>query len=150
MTVAEVLRGPDIDAVAEIEGRVFDKRVYRGVRALTPPELDVYLLYSLGSEVNNGGFAQFFSNSSGSCALETATAIRRMGLSELDAIYTHALAAFPDGKPAADREARNAQLEKISSSWEDDDHAFFALGLGAREAAYLRAHVAELELPPAK
>jgi hypothetical protein len=146
LSPAELSRLSDSDFVGEIQERALDKRIFRGVAVLTRPELDAYLLYELASEVDNGGFHQFFFNSAGDCAVETTKAIENVDIGELRALYTRVMSAFPDAKPAEDRTTRWKQLSAIKTTWEDEDNAFFKLHYDALLATYLRAHVAELQL----
>jgi hypothetical protein len=123
---------------------------------LTAAENDLDLFQTLEAEVNNGGFHQFFLNSSGDAALETRQAVARIGPPALVALYECALTAFPGAKPEVDRRARNEQLAKWGDDqfklFEDLDEAFFAMGardeLDTPLAAFIQAHAAEVKLPP--
>ncbi len=118
---------------------------------LTHAETVVDLVLSLRAEINNGGFNQFFFNSSGDYAKETGPALHEVGLHDLATMYEQALAAFP-GVPSADVGARRDQMTEVpaktSALWrglEDrlyadhdrDDRSDAAL------IAYLRKHGAD-------
>ena len=124
--------------------RVHDERI--GLDRIAPAEKTYYAVSCLIGEVYNGGFDQFFSNSSGSlCGLAID------GLMELEAETSTALllrakeAAFGDRPVPADQRARwdamtgteasNAELSKLDSLFcEDPDK------LGERCAKFARAN----------
>jgi hypothetical protein len=57
-------------------------------------------LHMLEAEVNNGGFDQFFLNSSGYYALQTMNALARIGAPKTRALLENAIKlAYPDGYP---------------------------------------------------
>jgi Domain of unknown function (DUF4375) len=65
------------------------------------------------SEVCNGGFDQFFYNSTGVLAPEAAEGFQAIGLDDLAALVRQAMSVFGDPYPR-DREVRCDLLEKIS------------------------------------
>lgn len=66
--------------------------------AMTPNDV-IMLIDGLIGEVNNGGFDQFFFNSTGDYALETIEALKRVGATEIEEIFKSACNRFPDGVP---------------------------------------------------
>jgi hypothetical protein len=86
-------------------------------------------LWGLESEVNNGGFAQWFENSAGEMAVDTESALRTIGAHHAAAIVAKAVAAFPGGAPPRDHEARQRLLrtasQEIRSTWARLDQEFF-------------------------
>jgi hypothetical protein len=146
-----LLKGPDLDLAEEVEWRL-DDEVFggRGFVGLTREEQNVYLVNTLEGEVENGGVDQFFSNSSGNCALRTAEALKELGFVTELAAFRKALALFPDGNPSEDRSTRFAQLEAIGSrrdAWEKLDKNFEGLA-GYPVADYVRKHTSAFVLPP--
>lgn len=81
---------------------------------LTPPEKVFKVIWELESEVNNGGFEQYFWNSSGDTAFAVVEALQEVGAPNAAGIVTRALAVFPKGMPRRDWEARKAQVEDLS------------------------------------
>lgn len=85
------------------------------------------VIADLEMEVNNGGFIQYFGNSSGDYAPESAVALRALGLERFAEVMSEANALFPGGCPPHSREARNAVLEKIEAAkLEALDSRFFS------------------------
>jgi hypothetical protein len=73
----------------------------------------VRLVESCVGEVNNGGFHQFFYNSTGNETAEIIQALETIGARKLADIVRRAAAKFPSGMPPKDRLARGHSLERI-------------------------------------
>jgi hypothetical protein len=119
---------------------------------LTEAERTLIAVYWLEAEVNNGGFDQYFLNSSGDHASDVPGALRRIGAERSAKLAERAIAVFPEPGPSPDRDTRHEQLMALS---EDDDEsgAFEALDeefyryaddLTALMASYAREHAADL------
>ena len=76
----------DGDLFDEVVARLQDKAVYRGIDSMTPAERTVHLVVVLDKEVYNGGFEQYLTNTSGSCAQRTLGAVRALGYAELETL----------------------------------------------------------------
>jgi len=104
----------------------------RGIESLSQQERDVYLVDLLDLEVGNGGFSQFFFNSSGQNWSETRDAIERQGLRELGSIYTNALTVFPDSILPSESTARRELLAELTDAQEEFltalDQQYYDLG----------------------
>jgi hypothetical protein len=66
----------------------------------------VELVIMLEDEVNNGGFHQFFNNSSGDNSAEVITALETIGALKMADITRRAVARFPENKVPKDRDKR--------------------------------------------
>lgn len=80
-------------------------------------------------EINNGGFDQYFYNSPGGDAHIALEALTLIGAHHTAAILKDAMARFPGGAPAIERNARQAQLAEISpesDAFASEDKAFLA------------------------
>ncbi len=102
-----------------------------GWESLTEIEKMFCVVNDIEREVYNGGFDQFFCNSSGdfsSCSVEYLV---KLGAIETARIVQKAISFFPNSKPESDQEKRWEQLRKIeniaSSSWEELDNEFYDL-----------------------
>jgi hypothetical protein len=101
--------------------------------------------------VNNGGFSQFFLNSSGDTAAETIAALERLGAGHTAGIVRRAVSAFPGGRPSADRDVREKQMnalpESASGLWSELDGAFLEYrdNLAALERKYVTARRADFK-----
>lgn len=87
------------------------------------------LIDELESEINNGGFDQFFYNSAGDHTEDTIRALVKIGAVHTADIVRRAASKFPGGMPPKDRDTRQELLEAISpdsDSFEDFDEEFLA------------------------
>lgn len=118
----------------------------QNVSVLNEYERTIIATQELENEVNNGGFAQFFDNSSGQFAGEIVQAFMAIGAVKTADICRKAVAAFPQELPV-DWEARRTLLDEIEDDEVDEilsacDDAFYAYeeDLEALNAAYIRKH----------
>ncbi len=89
----------------------------------------VHCIGMLEMEVNNGGFEQFFYNSSGDTTPEALAALKAIGAKKCLELVQQAIDLFPKGEPPRnqeDRQARQEKLpEKINVAWDKLDQKFF-------------------------
>ncbi len=101
----------------------------RGFDDLRPAERVVWCLDQLETEVNNGGFWQFFANSAGDHARESLEALRAIGAAHTAGLLERAIAVFPGGGPSPSRDLREHQVDALSGEhyalWETLDEAFY-------------------------
>ena len=76
----------------------------------------IYLAETCEGQINNGGFDQFFWNSSGDFTLETIKALEEIGATKSVQLFNKATSWFPNSTPSADREARWKQLKVFEKS----------------------------------
>jgi hypothetical protein len=108
-------RYEDIEtAYQEIGGNLFDADDLRGELAQRDPdEAAFFTLVLVGSQIDNGGFAQLFTNTTGDLVTEAIAGAERLGLTEHAQLLRAASeAAFPAGVPL-DHEARLRAWEQI-------------------------------------
>lgn len=93
---------------------------------LNAHERILYVTQTLEQEINNGGFSQYFFNSSGDLANELIDAFNAIGAHKTAAICQKALSAFHDTVPT-DRPRRQAVMERMHCDklWEKCDEAFY-------------------------
>ena len=95
---------------------VMDRFEREGASGLSEPQRYYLTLWWLDADVKNGGFTQYFFNSSGDLAGDAPEAAKAVGASEAARIIRKAVALFgPDG-PAADRDERMDRLSAIESA----------------------------------
>lgn len=80
---------------------------------LSEPEQVFRAIWELEGDVNNGGFAQYYFNSSGNTAWFAPAALEQIGARTASKIVTDANALFPSGSPHEDQHKREKQLDKI-------------------------------------
>lgn len=113
------------------------------MEALSTHERTLYVTQTLEQEINNGGFSQYFYNSSGDLANELADAFAAIGAHKTAAICKRALSAFKGAVPT-DRTERQTMLERMHCHklWEKCDDAFYEYedDLESLNRAYILAH----------
>jgi Domain of unknown function (DUF4375) len=102
----------------------------QNVEILTYAQQQFYFVQNLEREVNNGGFAQYFINSSGDFAHETLIALKLIGAIATANLLQTAINEFPNQSVPKDRDERIDFItnlrEKTSDVWEKLDQKFFA------------------------
>ena len=107
-----------------------DKSQYGdNMSVLSEAERIFYITQTLEMEVNNGGFSQFFYNSSGNFSNDLVSAFTAIGANATAAICQKAITAFGRDIPV-DRDEREEMLaelesEKIDEILEECDDAFY-------------------------
>ncbi len=86
-----------------------------GYDSLTPPQRHVYNAWLLDVEVCNGGFHQYFVNSSGNTAGEATEAFVALVAHDRADIVRRAVAVFGPNGPPADCDVRHEQLARFSN-----------------------------------
>ncbi len=108
------------DLVSEMANAVLEKCDYgEHTEVLTPEERRFYLVHILWMEVNNGGFDQYFCNSSGDDAPETLAVLRSMGANFVADLMEKSLIQFGETYPT-DWDERN----DLTNGWEEEDPRF--------------------------
>ena len=121
-TVAEVMKhrgkAPAHELDANIGFILLDKEERKGLASFSRAERYVYAVEGMLREVNNGGWSQFFSNSSGALAFDLVPALEAIGSTRNLSIAQRALKIF--GKPASLSDAD--RLDRIIKLTKDGDH----------------------------
>jgi Domain of unknown function (DUF4375) len=111
-------------------------------------------IWSVESEVNNGGFAQYFFNDSRESAAFVVEALKAVGAPKTAAICQRAItAAFPSGLPENSQAIRSAAAdfsEEVLESLEPLDQEFFAYPHNLTELlfTYVSQHPEEFGILP--
>lgn len=123
------------------------------VLALTPGLRMVYATWWVEAEVNNGGYNQYFFNSTGQFADEALAGFRLLGLAEYAALMERAIRAYNAVRPRLEEARRQGTADAFSSTYADNplpplDDEFYRLeGLTAARVRYIRQHAAEFVQP---
>lgn len=130
-TIDDVLAEQDGTAFAiALSNLVFPRYDRDGFEKLSAAEQVAYCVDAAEREVANGGFRQFFDNSSGDTALETIAALEAIGAVRAAGLVRRAVAVFPGGAPPQDRDQRGELVDRLperaSEEWEALDEAWNA------------------------
>lgn len=117
-------------AVIELDTRVNELSEYGAdLSKLTGPQKVLLFVENLEREVNNGGFNQFYWNSSGGFAHETLAGIRIIGANKMADILAKANSVWPNQavpKGQTERqEVMETMEEQANAIWEQCDKDFF-------------------------
>jgi uncharacterized protein (TIGR03067 family) len=96
--------------VANLMGNIYNKNP----DDLSEKQAVIYHVSWLMTEVNNGGFHQYFFNSTGRDAVETAKLLRKIGADQTAGLVEEGCQLFPKGTPAQDYKQRRNQLKSFS------------------------------------
>lgn len=113
---------------------------------LTEPQKLFYLNQNLEREINNGGFNQYFRNSSGDNAFETIQSLKVIGANKTLAILQKAIDQFPDKTVLKERSERNKIIDQIEEDvnevWDELDQQFFKYedNLNDLNIEYIKQH----------
>jgi hypothetical protein len=120
----------------------------------SPPQQVFSAIWAVESEVNSGGFSQYFSNDSAESASFVVQALEAIGAPKTANISNRAVvAAFPGGLPAtveAIRSVANVFPEEILAELEPLDQEFLAYPHNLTDLlfAYVSAHPEEFGALP--
>lgn len=95
------------------------KEMNQGYETLTTEQKYIAAIWELESEVNNGGFNQFYFNSAGDHALLTEKALTEIGSSSILNMLQKANSYFPGNSPSPDRNIRWKQMEQWDKTIEE-------------------------------
>jgi len=121
---------------------------------LTPPEQATLLVLFLDEQVRNGGFHQYYFNSTGNGALLVAPALREIGAPALARIVERANRIFPGGLPDESREIRCEQLDYFTpekrSELDECDDLYYRSAEDIEDLVleYYRKHSSQFTAPP--
>jgi hypothetical protein len=100
------------------------------MESLSDPQRIFYCIQNLEREINNGGFKQFYQNSSGDFAHETYYALRVISATKTADIVRSANDQFPGRAVPKDKTERQKLLEQIQDTsdivWNELDQRFLA------------------------
>ncbi len=125
---------------------IFSRLNAVGFDALSVPEQHFVAVWALEADVNNGGFDQYFFNSSGDFAFVVVEALRAIGADRAAAIVQEAVDVFGPAGPARDHSARQEALDAAGAlaqaRLEELDERFYAYpdDIGGLLAAYVERH----------
>ncbi|MEB2776075.1 DMP19 family protein [Algoriphagus sp. D3-2-R+10] len=132
LDLEKLLSSDDLNrSIIEIDNHVSELCSYgEEMTKLTEEQKLFYYNQCLEREINNGGFNQYFFNSSGDFAHQTVQSLRVIGANTTVDILQKAIEQFPDRNVPQDRTERHEILEQIQETaepiWEELDQKFFA------------------------
>lgn len=123
-----------------------------GYKNLTETEKIFYCVHWLESEVNNGGFNQYFFNSAGDYARETVNALIEIGAGYTAELLKQSFTVFEEKVPFSDRYKRQEQLfiigEENENFLNELDEKFYAYTdqISSLLVDYIKKHKDRIQL----
>lgn len=117
-------------AIIELDSKLNEISNYgEEIEKLTESQKIVLFVENLEREINNGGFNQFFFNSSGDFTHETVAALKTIKAFKTADIVTKSISVWPNQDVPKDRARRQDILEQIESQgnpiWNECDEEFY-------------------------
>ena len=106
----------NIDFVLERLDPYLEKYFKNGKGSLDEDIREIVAVWLLDSEVNNGGFDQFYWNPAGEFALDAVEGLESIGAYQKASILDAANSEFPGGMPSENRIKRQEELDVIVNS----------------------------------
>ena len=113
---------------------------------LTDGERIIYLIGDVEGEVNNGGFSQYFFNSSGKYANEAISALKTVGAEYTSSLLEQAMKIYKNGPTS---ESRNEPEEDLTEDQEEKlnelDNKFYEYkdNLSKLQIEYIKNHITD-------
>ena len=127
-TVSEALMLPEAQSAIIAIDNHLGRRFYSNPDDMTDHEKLFMYIEELEREVNNGGFWQYFYNSSGEYAMQTVGALKTIGAEHTAGLLSKAIEVFPDSNVPTDRDERIGAIESLGNGvkeeWNDLDDQF--------------------------
>ena len=114
----------------EIDSYLNEKSEYgEKIEKLNSSQRTFLFVENLEREINNGGFNQFYFNSSGDFSQETINALMEIGAKKTAQIVTKANSEFQNGNVPKEQNKRQDELEiieaKAKNNWDKCDSEFY-------------------------
>lgn len=142
----------ETDVILGIGELLWDKsKNDENFESLNQFEKNVLYIEMLEGQVNNGGFDQFFFNSSGEYAHEALRALEQVGANNAAELLEQAIKAFPQLPIPKDTEQRRELMEDlpehISDTWDQLDDKFYEYpdNIGGLTIQYVKNNKSQFE-----
>ena len=129
--IEKIISSTDLnDSIIALDNYICERCQWgQNLRNLNKEQKIFYFNQELECEVNNGGFAQYFLNSSGNYAHDTVKSLESIGANHTANILQLAINEFPDKTVPSNREIRQKVLmdmpQKANEIWNNLDENFF-------------------------
>ena len=113
------------------------------IDVLTTPQKYFFFNQNLEREVNNGGFSQYFLNSSGDFALHTVDSLIAIGAEKTALLLKTAMSNFPEGNVPESRNERHKIFPEKDDKWDKLDEIFYQYqdDLNTLNLEYIKKHI---------
>jgi len=129
--IEEILEiGDKYELISELNDLLHDKvKDYDNLKGLNEYERNVLCIQIIEDQVNNGGFSQYFYNSSGSLTYEGIEALSDIKAINMLDLFKRAAQLFPNQPISKNTDLRRKQMlnisEEITNAWNQLDIEFY-------------------------
>ncbi|AWW74264.1 hypothetical protein CD351_07460 [Erythrobacter sp. KY5] len=101
----------------------------KSIEKIPDKAVNLFAVHCLHAEVHNGGFGQYFFNSTGTSAPEAVRGFGAIGMSEVASLIEDAMAVLGSPYPCDTTDARRDRLETLDEDFDfgDFDDRFYEL-----------------------
>ncbi len=118
--IDEILTQPKpLDIIFALQEKIGQKLASSGFESLTIGERTFLCVDGIESQVNNGGFDQYFFNTTGNLAQGAPAAFEAIGAEYTAKLVRQACSVFPDEAPPNDQNKRQELFEQIGKDKEE-------------------------------
>ncbi|WP_320814931.1 DMP19 family protein [Flavobacterium sp.] len=142
----------ETESIVKIQEILWKKtQLYEDFENLNEAEKTFLYVEILEAEINNGGFDQYFFNSSGDYANETLESLKKIGAHKTAKLVEEAFSYFPETPIPKDNNKRRKLLENIdtktSEKWNELEDKFYLYeeNIGGLALEYVRRNKAEFK-----
>jgi hypothetical protein len=154
LDINQLINSEDINgSIIELDNYISDLCDYgESLEKLNEHQKIFFYNQTIEREINNGGFNQFYYNSSGDFACETVESLKSIGAEKTALIIQKANGQFPNNVVPQNREERQEILKQIEDKandiWEklDEDFYQYEENLNALNMAYIKKHTEHFTL----
>lgn len=152
---AEILKSiPDanletavIDYIIDVKLKGRERDEYSIIKGMSPAFRYIYITWALDGEVNNGGFIQYFYNTSGMYAADLTDALRNIRAYKTEKIAADAIALYNKERALHEKVRKEGSMESFMSSYGESelgklDELFYKTGedLSKLRIRYIRSN----------
>lgn len=142
----------ETESILKIQEILWKKtELYDDFENLNEAEKTFLYVEILEAEINNGGFDQYFFNSSGDYTNETLESLKKIGALKTAKLVEEAFKYFPENPIPKDNEKRREILENIdtktSEKWNEleDEFYLYEENIGGLALEYVRQNKTEFK-----
>ena len=132
----------------KLNGRERDE--YSIIKGMSPGFRYIYITWALDGEVNNGGFIQYFYNTSGMYAADLTDALHNIRAYKTEKIAAAAIAVYNKERALHEKVKKEGSMESFMSSYGESelgklDELFYKTGedLGLLRVRYIRENTGQ-------
>ncbi|MCT1400976.1 DMP19 family protein [Paenibacillus sp. p3-SID867] len=130
----------DLELLLAVGDKIHEKYYETGFQELTESEQVIFCMMGLEGEVNNGGFDQFFLNSSSKYKVETLDSLRRINASYTASLLEEAIRVVEDPNLQGEKDDENTDIQSERLNVLDDKFYEYKEDLLELQLNFIKEH----------